>query len=94
VVVRDTAGHYRQHHFELEPDGRLRIWQEWLTRGELLFDGTFMPPDRIHPDRADRPGAGLELRRRARQAVAGAQPPASRSAAKKSPTPRSPAGCR
>lgn len=47
VVFKDTSGSYSRHHFELQPDGQLRIWEEWLSRGQLLLDGTFTPPDRI-----------------------------------------------
>jgi hypothetical protein len=65
VVLRDTSGEYSRHHFELRPDGRLGIWEEWLTRGPLLFEGTFTPPDRIRLHPADGSGESvLELRRR------------------------------
>ena len=47
VVVKDTAGNYREHHFELEPEGRLRIWETWLSKGPLLYDGRYTPPDRV-----------------------------------------------
>jgi hypothetical protein len=65
VVLKDTAGNYTQHHFELDSDGRLRIWEEWLRKGPLLFEGSFTPPDRIRLDRAGGAGEGaLMLRRR------------------------------
>lgn len=65
VVLKDTAGNYSQHHFELDSDGRLRIWEEWLSKGPLLFEGSFTPPDRIRLGRTEGPGgAVLTLRRR------------------------------
>lgn len=41
VVVKDTAGEYRWHHFEVGPDRGVRIWAEWLEKGELLYEGTY-----------------------------------------------------
>lgn len=64
VVLKDTSGTYERHHFELEPDGRLRIWEEWLSRGRLLFEGAFTPPDRIRLHREEDSGVDVvELRR-------------------------------
>lgn len=75
VVLKDTSGTYSRHHFVLEPgnshssldsldEGRLRIWEEWRSRGRLLFDGTFTPPDRIRLRPGDGTGeAVVELRR-------------------------------
>jgi len=32
----------RDHHFEVDADaGRLQIWERWLSRGPILFDGTY-----------------------------------------------------
>lgn len=64
VVLKDTSGNYRRHHFELEPDGRLRIWDEWLDKGALLFEGDYTPPNLIRLHRADEYGGGVvEIRR-------------------------------
>lgn len=64
VVFKDTSGIYSRHHFELEPDGRLRIWEEWLSRGPILFEATYTPPDRILLRPRDGSGEGVaELRR-------------------------------
>ncbi|HEX7086273.1 MAG TPA: hypothetical protein VF198_07905 [Vicinamibacterales bacterium] len=65
VVFKDTAGNYSEHHFELDSDGRLRIWEEWLRKGPLLFEGSYTPPDRIRLARTGGAGEGeLTLRRR------------------------------
>src|SRR5690606_5278779 len=64
VVLKDASGVYRQHHFELEPDGRLRIWETWLTKGPSQYEGMFTPPDRIRLHRAAESGDGIvELQR-------------------------------
>lgn len=44
VVLKYGPDDYRRHHLELDPDGRVRIWEEWLTKGALLFEGTFASP--------------------------------------------------
>jgi len=32
----------RDHHFEVDADaGRLQIWERWLSKGPVLFDGTY-----------------------------------------------------
>ena len=46
VVFMDEDGTLRDHHFEID-DGRLRIWEDYLTKGELLAQGELTDPDVI-----------------------------------------------
>ena len=46
VTFMDEDGTLRDHHFEID-DGRLRIWEDWLTRGELVAQGELADPDVI-----------------------------------------------
>ena len=46
VAFMDEDGTLRDHHFEID-DGRLQIWQEWLTKGELLAQGELTDADVI-----------------------------------------------
>ncbi|MXZ39841.1 MAG: hypothetical protein F4Z19_16635 [Holophagales bacterium] len=46
VVFRDEDGALRNHHFEMD-GGRIRIWQEWLSKGDLLAEGDLVGPDVI-----------------------------------------------
>ncbi|MCY3972012.1 MAG: hypothetical protein OXG74_18940 [Acidobacteria bacterium] len=46
VVFRDEDGALRNHHFEID-GGRIRIWQEWLSKGDLLAEGDLVGPDVI-----------------------------------------------
>lgn len=41
AVLKDTTSVYAQRHFEVEPDGSLRIWERWLRKGELLYEGRY-----------------------------------------------------
>lgn len=46
VVFMDEDGALRNHHFEI--DGRrIRIWQEWLSKGDLVAEGELTGPDAI-----------------------------------------------
>lgn len=63
VVFKDTAGTFRQRHFEVDADGRLRVWEQGQRRGSLLYEGQFTPPDRI---RLRGVTGRLDLHRRAR----------------------------
>lgn len=46
VVFMDEDGALRNHHFEID-GGRIRIWQEWLSKGDLLAEGDLVGPDVI-----------------------------------------------
>jgi hypothetical protein len=42
LCVHRTAGSYEWHHFEVDPHSQtLRIRRKWLSKGELLFSGTY-----------------------------------------------------
>lgn len=46
VVFMDEDGALRNHHFEID-GGRIRIWQEWLSKGHLIAEGDLVSPDVI-----------------------------------------------
>lgn len=46
VVFMDDDGALRDHHFEID-SGRIRIWQEWLSKGDLIAEGDLVGPDII-----------------------------------------------
>ncbi len=60
VAFMDKDGTLRDHHFEID-DGRLQIWQEWLTKGELIAQGELADPDVIELHFTD--GGRATLRR-------------------------------
>jgi len=39
VVFRAEGGSDERHHFEIDPEGVVRVWQTWLTKGTLLMQG-------------------------------------------------------
>lgn len=65
VVLRDTTGEYTQRHFEVGPADSVRIWAEWLDRGELLYQGRWVRDSalvRLRPTDAA-PAGEIVLRR-------------------------------
>ena len=38
VIFRSAAGD-AGHHFEIDPDGVIRVWQTWRTKGALIMQG-------------------------------------------------------
>ena len=48
AVFRSSEGPDEKRHFELGPDGVVRVWSEWLTKGPLLMEGRLMPDSEIH----------------------------------------------
>lgn len=41
AVFRDSAGRRTQRHFELQDDGRLRVWARWMSQDSLLLEGVW-----------------------------------------------------
>ncbi len=35
------------HHFEVDADGQVRVWEEWKDRGPLIYEGEILDPGRI-----------------------------------------------
>lgn len=35
------------HHFEVDSDGTVRVWEEWLEKGPLIYEGEIVDPGRI-----------------------------------------------
>ena len=46
VVFMDEDGALHDHHFQID-GGRIRIWEEWLSKGELIGQGELTDPDVI-----------------------------------------------
>jgi hypothetical protein len=45
-VIRTRRGEYLTRHFEISPETHsIKIWQKWLTKGHLLFDGEYILSD-------------------------------------------------
>jgi hypothetical protein len=41
-VFKRRDGSYEQHHFEVDPNKKtLTIWDQWLRKGNKIFDGTY-----------------------------------------------------
>ncbi|MYA07650.1 MAG: hypothetical protein F4060_07375 [Holophagales bacterium] len=60
VAFMDEDGALRDHHFEID-GGRIRIWQEWLSKGDLVAEGESTGPEAIELRFAN--GARATLRR-------------------------------
>ena len=39
VVFRAADGREKRHHFEMDDQGIVRVWQTWLTKGDLIMEG-------------------------------------------------------
>jgi hypothetical protein len=68
VVFRPETGPDERHHFEIDSDGVVRVWQEWLTKGPLIMEGRRTSETEIKLDTKDDAGAAHLLLRRERQA--------------------------
>jgi hypothetical protein len=47
VVFRTAAGEDQRHHFEVDERGVVRVWQTWLTKGDLIMQGHVRPDGRL-----------------------------------------------
>ena len=47
VTFRTVDGTDERHHFEMDRDGVVRVWETWLTKGELLMTGRVMPDGQL-----------------------------------------------
>jgi len=62
VTFRADDGTDARHHFEVDADGMVRIWETWLSKGELILQGRHTG-DRIELDDLRHEGASLVLGR-------------------------------
>lgn len=62
VVFRSRQGSDERHHFEIDPDGTVRIWEHWLRKGELIMEGRTVSPTEMVLQRL-RDGGRLVLTR-------------------------------
>jgi len=64
VVFRSADGPDQRHHFEIDSTRTVRVWSEWLTKGQLIMVGQLTSPNEIQLDlKQQGPGARLILRR-------------------------------
>ena len=63
AVFRPEAGPDERHHFEIDPSGTIRVWQEWLTKGPLIMEGRQRSETMIELDIKDDRGGRLLLQR-------------------------------
>lgn len=62
VVFRSREGSDERHHFEIDSDGTVRIWEHWLQKGELIMEGRTVSPTEMVLQRL-RDGGRLVLTR-------------------------------
>lgn len=62
VVFRRSQGPDARHHFEIDRDGTVRIWEHWLRKGELIMEGRVVSPTQMVLQRL-RDGGRLVLTR-------------------------------
>ena len=47
VTFRAADGADEQHHFEVDRQGVVRVWQTWLTKGPLIMEGRVLTDGRL-----------------------------------------------
>jgi hypothetical protein len=70
AVFRDVDGAFVQRHFEVDDAGGVRVWSDWLQRGELLYEGALQDDGTVRLASADPAAAQFTLTRRAAGAPA------------------------
>ena len=64
VVLRAADGTDKTHHFEVDQQGIVRIWERWLTKGNLLMEGSVDGAGQlVLEDRTDQQRRRVMLRR-------------------------------
>lgn len=64
VVLRASDGKDKRHHFEVDGQGVVRIWQTWLTKGDLIMEGSVDATGQlVLEDRKDQHSGRVVLRR-------------------------------
>jgi hypothetical protein len=58
AVFRKDGGPDEAHHFEIDSDGVVRVWEKWLTKGPLVMTGRRESDTRIHLEIAAPSGGG------------------------------------
>jgi hypothetical protein len=47
VTLRPPKGKDEQHHFEMDRQGHIQVWERWLKKGTLLMQGQYRDDGRI-----------------------------------------------
>ena len=64
VVFRAENGPDQRHHFEVDADGVVRVWEEWLSKGALIMQGRRISERELELEiKSDRGGGRLVLHR-------------------------------
>lgn len=58
AVFRAARGDDVQHHFEIDSDGVIQVWEHWLTKGPLLMVGRRTSETEIELETEDEHGGG------------------------------------
>jgi hypothetical protein len=58
VVFRTAAGPDEVHHFEVDENGTVRIWQTWLSKGGLIMQGQAKSDGQVELEIAPVKGGG------------------------------------
>jgi hypothetical protein len=66
AVFRAESGADERHHFEVDADGVIRVWENWLTRGSLIMIGHRRSETEIELEIASEHGGGRLILRRVR----------------------------
>jgi hypothetical protein len=41
AVFKSSSGDYSQHDFQVDPTHHIRMWENWLKKGDIVFDGVY-----------------------------------------------------
>jgi len=66
AVFRATDGPDETHHFEIDSTGTVRVWERWLTKGQLIMEGRLTSLGEIQMETKDADSSGRLVLRRIR----------------------------
>jgi hypothetical protein len=69
VVFRASDGTDERHHFEIDGNGIVRIWETWLTKGRLIMQGSSNRHDQLELEMLGATRHGRMLLRREKSAL-------------------------
>jgi len=62
VTFRNADGTDVRHHFEVDADGSIQVWEHWLTKRPLIMRGQIVSPDQLRLEGVgSQPGGPLVL---------------------------------
>lgn len=63
VVFRTVNGVDSSHHFEIDKNGLVQVWQTWLSKGPLIMEGRQQPNGELELDMLESGGGHLSMQR-------------------------------